>query len=310
MFEISAREFDLPSIMDSGQAFRIRQLGNGEFLVVAGNRAVTIRQETAARQEIAVGGGPERNAPKTGKWGKSEEVRLLFSCSRATFEEFWRDYFDLERDYGAIRRSIDPSDTFLLEAAEYGRGIRILHQDLWETIVSFLISQNNNILRIRRSIEALCRRYGKKIEISAAEGKSCYSFPIPEAIAEGGLDGLQGLGLGYRDKYILKMARRCSEKEGKAWLKQLERSSYEETRRLLTAEFGIGKKVADCVCLFALGHVEAFPVDTHIRQILETHYPEGFPFGRYEGYAGILQQYLFFAELKKEKKKGSKSAGA
>ena len=201
-------------------------------------------------------------------------------------------------------------DKFLLEAAEYGRGIRILHQDLWETIVSFLISQNNNILRIRRSIEALCRRYGKKIEISAAEGESCYSFPVPEAIAEGGLDGLQGLGLGYRDKYILKMARRCSEKEGKAWLKQLERSSYEETRRLLTAEFGIGKKVADCVCLFALGHVEAFPVDTHIRQILETHYPEGFPFGRYEGYAGILQQYLFFAELKKEKKKGSKSAGA
>lgn len=294
MFEISAREFDLPSIMDSGQAFRIRQLGNGEFLVVAGNRAVTIRQETAARQEIAVGGGPERNAPKTGKWWKSEEVRLLFSCSRATFEEFWRDYFDLERDYGAIRRSIDPSDTFLLEAAEYGRGIRILHQDLWETIVSFLISQNNNILRIRRSIEALCRRYGKKIEISAAEGESCYSFPIPEAIAEGSLDGLQGLGLGYRDKYILEMARRCAGAAGQEWLNLLAGSGYEEARRLLLAEFGIGKKVADCICLFALRHVEAFPVDTHIRRILEAHYPAGFPFERYEGYAGILQQYLFF----------------
>ena len=294
MFEISAREFDLPSIMDSGQAFRIRQLGNGEFLVVAGNRAGTIRQETAARQEIAVGGGPERNAPQTGKWWKSEEVRLLFSCSRGTFEEFWRDYFDLERDYGAIRRSIDPSDTFLLEAAEYGRGIRILHQDLWETIVSFLISQNNNILRIRRSIEALCRRYGKKIEISAAEGESCYSFPIPEAIAEGGLDGLQGLGLGYRDKYILEMARRCAGAAGQEWLNLLAGSGYEEARRLLLAEFGIGKKAADCICLFALRHVEAFPVDTHIRRILEAHYPAGFPFERYEGYAGILQQYLFF----------------
>ena len=107
MFEISAREFDLPSIMDSGQAFRIRQLGNGEFLVVAGNRGRDDRQETAARQEIAVGGGPERNAPKTGNGGKAKRCGCFFPAAGATFEEFWRDYFDLERDYGAIRRSID-----------------------------------------------------------------------------------------------------------------------------------------------------------------------------------------------------------
>ena len=148
------------------------------------------------------------------------------------------------------------------------------------------------------------------MDIPGTEGKRCFSFPGPKAVAEGGLEGLQGLGLGYRDKYILKMAQRCSTREGKAWLEQLEGSSYEEAVQLLTAEFGIGKKVADCVCLFALGHVEAFPVDTHIRQILKAHYPDGFPFWRYEGYAGILQQYLFFAELKKEKKKDRKSAGA
>ena len=295
MFEVQTGEFDLSAIMDSGQVFRIRQLSEDTFLAAAGKRAAIIRQERI-RQEDAGDG--------------AQEVRLLFSCGQEEAEGFWKDYFDLDRDYGAILRSIDPADAYLREAARRGRGVRILHQDLWETIVSFLISQNNNILRIRRSIEALCERYGELVDIPGTEGKSCFSFPDPKAVAEGGPEGLQGLGLGYRDKYILKMAQRCSTREGKAWLEQLEGSSYEEAVQLLTAEFGIGKKVADCVCLFALGHVEAFPVDTHIRQILEAHYPDGFPFRRYEGYAGILQQYLFFAELKKEKKKDRKSAGA
>ena len=295
MFEIQTGEFDLSAIMDSGQVFRIRQLSEDTFLAAAGKRAAIIRQERI-RQEDAGDG--------------AQEVRLLFSCGQEEAEGFWKDYFDLDRDYGAILRSIDPADAYLREAARRGRGVRILHQDLWETIVSFLISQNNNILRIRRSIEALCERYGELVDIPGTEGKRCFSFPDPKAVAEGGPEGLQGFGLGYRDKYILKMAQRCSTREGKAWLKQLEGSSYEEAVQLLTAEFGIGKKVADCVCLFALGHVEAFPVDTHIRQILEAHYPDGFPFRRYEGYAGILQQYLFFAELKKEKKKDRKSAGA
>ena len=295
MFEVQTGEFDLSAIMDSGQVFRIRQLSEDTFLAAAGKRAAIIRQGRI-RQEDAGDG--------------VQEVRLLFSCGQEEAEGFWKDYFDLDRDYGAILRSIDPADAYLREAARRGRGVRILHQDLWETIVSFLISQNNNILRIRRSIEALCERYGELVDIPGTEGKRCFSFPDPKAVAEGGPEGLQGLGLGYRDKYILKMARRCSTGEGKAWLEQLKGSSYEEAVQLLTAEFGIGKKVADCVCLFALGHVEAFPVDTHIRQILEAHYPDGFPFRRYEGYAGILQQYLFFAELKKEKKKDRKSAGA
>ena len=281
MFEFCSREFDLFSIMESGQAFRIRRLGqpeSGTFLAAAGKRAAAIRQEPCP--------------------GDPESVRLTFSCAPEEFESFWRDYFDLDRDYGAIRRSVDPGDAFLREAAELGRGVRILHQDLWETIVSFLISQNNNIPRIRNSIEALCRRYGEEIRIPGAEGESCFSFPAPERIREGGPEGLQGLGLGYRDKYILKMAERCSGDGGREWLKRLSAGSYETSRQLLLEEFGIGKKVADCICLFALRHVEAYPVDTHIRQILDAHYPEGFPFERYEGYAGILQQYLFFAELK------------
>ena len=126
---------------------------------------------------------------------------------------------------------------------------------------------------------------------------SVHAFPSPEAILKGGTDGLEGLGLGYRDKYIFRMAQRCAGQEGREWLSLLRKSSYEDALALLLKEYGIGKKVADCICLFALHHVDAFPVDTHMKQILTAFYPEGFPFSRYEGYAGILQQYMFYYKL-------------
>ena len=126
---------------------------------------------------------------------------------------------------------------------------------------------------------------------------SVHAFPSPEAVLEGGPDGFDGLGLGYRDKYIFRMAQRCTGQEGQEWLDLLQKSSYEDALALLLKEYGIGKKVADCICLFALHHVDAFPVDTHMKQILAAFYPEGFPFSRYEGYAGILQQYMFYYKL-------------
>ena len=308
MYESLLTDFDIQRIMDSGQVFRIRPLtaadGRDSFLAAAGNRAVLIRQR-----------------PEPEGW-----MRVWFSCTEEEFEDFWKDYFDLDRDYGSIRRSVDPKDSFLSAAVRFGYGIRILRQDLWETIVSFLISQNNNITRIRRSIEALCARYGEPIlpdglaglsdasrrsdasRLFTASGRSdtsgrsdvsgLFAFPTPEAIAEGGETGLEGLGLGYRDKYIFRMALRCAGPEGRSWLERLRESSREEAMELLLREFGVGKKVADCICLFALHHVDAFPVDTHMKQILAARYPEGFPFGRYEGYAGILQQYLFYYKLR------------
>ena len=143
----------------------------------------------------------------------------------------------------------------------YGGGIRILRQDLWETILCFLISQNNNITRIRNSVDALCRRYGERLEpegfLTGEESlseKDFYSFPEPEKIAAGGLEGLQGLGLGYRDKYILAMAKRCCNGSGKEFFHSLQNADYEEAIAILTGEFGIGRKVADCICLFALHH--------------------------------------------------------
>ncbi|HIY59257.1 MAG TPA: 8-oxoguanine DNA glycosylase [Candidatus Eisenbergiella pullistercoris] len=292
MYERILTDFDIRTILNSGQVFRIRPLlrdsgfstAAGEtFLAAAGSHAVLIRQKPEAEGRM----------------------RVSFSCTEEEFSDFWNGYFDLNRDYEAIRRSVDPGDSFLTSAVRCGRGIRILRQDLWETIISFLVSQNNNITRIRRSLEALCERYGEKIPVNAFPDSpsasltdaSVHAFPSPEAVLEGGPDGLEGLGLGYRDKYIFRMAQRCVGQEGREWLSLLRKSSYEDALALLLKEYGIGKKVADCICLFALHHVDAFPVDTHMKQILSAFYPEGFPFSRYEGYAGILQQYMFYYKL-------------
>ena len=147
-------------------------------------------------------------------------------------------------------------------------------------------------------MDALCRRFGDKLE---AEGvfpdPDLYSFPAPETIADGGPEGLQDLGLGYREKYILAMAQRCRGDSGKEFLESLQNAGYEEAIALLTKEFGVGRKVADCICLFGLHHIGAFPVETHVKQILASYYPKGFPFERYQGFAGVMQQYMFYYKL-------------
>ena len=213
----------------------------------------------------------------------------------------------MDTDYEAVKRSVDPEDEYLQAAMAFGGGVRILRQDLWEMIVTFLISQNNNIPRIRNSVDALCAKFGeKKTGIGLfLEPDGCVkpvektydSFPEAGAVAAGGLDGLAGMGLAYRDKYIWTMAEKCSGPDGAKWLDDLRAADYHTAHGMLTAEFGIGRKVADCVCLYGLHHVEAFPVDTHVKQIVNTYYPGGFPLERYRGYAGILQQYMFYYKL-------------
>lgn len=284
MYEIEIDDMDLRQLALSGQCFRMRPLeGGGEdgiWSAAAADRYVEMRQQ-----------------------GR----HFLFSCEEEEFEAVWRGYFDLDTDYGAVKRSVDPGDTYLQAAMAFGGGVRILRQELWEMIVTFLISQNNNITRIRNSVEALCRKYGEKrmgaglklLPDGTAEAvqRPYDAFPDAHAVAAGGLEGLAGLGLGYRDKYVWAMAKRCSFKEGEAWMEELKKADYHTAHGMLTAEFGIGRKVADCICLFGLHHVEAFPVDTHVKQIVKAWYPEGFPLERYRGYAGILQQYMFYYKV-------------
>lgn len=266
MYRIAKENFSLSQICQSGQCFRMDKVRDGVYSVIAGGKYLEIEQRG---------------------------TQFWFDCEEAEFEAFWKDYFDLDADYGAYIAQIDQTDDYLLRAAAHGFGIRILHQDLWETIVSFLISQQNNIKRIRKCIERICGQYGEIM--SGGQGGTYHVFPKPEAFCGLAEDALMACGLGYRSKYVVRCAR--SVVSGETDLEAVRRMSYQEAKTELLKLYGVGEKVADCICLLALHHLQAFPVDTHISQALAGHYAAGFPAARYEGYQGVLQQYIFYYEL-------------
>lgn len=262
----TVENFDLSQICRSGQCFRMNEIDKDIYAVIAGNRYLEIRQN-----------------------GNT----CCFYCEESEFEDFWKGYFDLENDYAGYIARINPNDSYLGTAADFGSGIRILKQDLWEMIVSFLISQQNNIVRIRRCIQNICECYGEKCE--NGRGEIYYAFPRPEALARLEEDDLKACNLGYRSKYVVRTAK--SVVSGEVDLDAISRMSYRKAKEELLKLFGVGEKVADCICLFALHHLQAFPVDTHINQALEKHYKRGFPNRRYKGIQGVMQQYIFYYEL-------------
>lgn len=258
--------FSIAQICDSGECFRMTPIGETTYSVIASGRYLEVEQHG---------------------------MDCVFSCDEAELEEFWKGYFDLDIDYMSYIEKINPNDTYLVNAAEYGSGIRILRQDLWEMIVSFLISQQNNIVRIRRCIQNICEQYGE--QRVNFRGEAYYTFPTPEVLAGITEDALKECNLGYRSKYVVRTAR--SVVAGEVDLAAIEKMPYKEAKEELLKLFGIGEKVADCICLFGLHHLQAFPIDTHIRQALDAHYKRGFPRRRYKGYEGVLQQYIFYWEL-------------
>lgn len=157
-------------------------------------------------------------------------------------------------------------------------------------MASFMISQNNNIPRIRASVSALCRRFGKKI--TTVDGEEYYTFPPPEALTDAA--ELAGLGLGYRDKYMAAMARAIT--GGGLDVPMVSAMDYTRAKAVLKAIPGIGEKVANCILLYGMGHLEAFPVDTWIRRVLDREFPDGFPMERYAGFCGLVQQMIFYYE--------------
>lgn len=273
MIKVRKDNFSLRQICESGQCFRLKELTVDVYELVAMGRYLRLEQQ-------------------------GEEI--TFHCDEEEFQSVWRSYFDLDGNYGQMIASVKETDTYLQAAVNYGRGIRILRQDLWEMIVSFIVSQQNNIKRIRRCIALLCERYGVRRETS--EGQVYYDFPTPESLAGAELDDLAQCNLGYRNKYIKKAAQSVC--LGEVSLEEIRtmpyRSAVEELKKLC----GVGDKVAECICLFALHQLDAFPIDTHIKKVLECQYPGGFPFDAYAGYAGVIQQYIFYYDLAGEKKLG------
>ena len=288
MITKALKNFNIRQISDSGQCFRM--------VPCDPNRSQTAYRVISGRHFLII---------------EQHGDEVTFPCPNDEFA-FWEHYFDLETDYDAYIRAIDPMDDYLSKAAAFGNGIRILNQDLWELIITFIISQQKTIPAIRALVEALSEKYGTRYKIPPTVSGYYYAFPSPEELNRASLDDLLALKLGYRAKYIKRTCEYvCS---GKLDLDRLMKLNYADSMEILLSCYGIGVKVANCICLFGLHHIGAFPVDTWIKKILlreydpkshcTGHVPEtrlcealiAENFSKYPGFAGVLQQYIFFYE--------------
>lgn len=202
-------------------------------------------------------------------------------------EKLWREYFDLETDYEAISESF--TGDYLSTCREFGCGIRILRQESWEALCSFIISQCNNITRIKGIVERLCSLFGEKIEFC---GREYYTFPTAEKIASLTEDDLAPIRSGYRAEYIIAAAKAVT--TGELDLEKLKQADYRSAIKALRDVRGIGEKVANCVVLFGLGHMEAFPIDVWMKRALKENFPADFNPESLGPYAGLAQQYIFY----------------
>lgn len=248
--------FDLDLILDCGQAFRWSRDGSGLW------RGVAYGLPLAAAQE--------------------GDTLTLYGADREAFEKVWKKYFDLDRDYDSLCRRF-AADGAMKTAMEAYPGIRVLNQEPWEALCSFIISQNNNIPRIKSIIGRLCENFGERT------GES-YSFPTPERLAALTVEDLAVLRAGFRAKYILDGAKKVA--SGELDLAAIPGMDIDSARAELLRIKGVGPKVAECTLLFGCGFSQAFPVDVWIKRVLGELYPNGLP-ECIMGDQGIAQQYLF-----------------
>lgn len=245
---------------ECGQCFRFNKLRDDEYNIFACGRQLTIR--------------------------KQGEDWLFFDITEEEFKEKFVPYFDLDRDYGKIIKSYS-NDESITRAAEVGSGIRIFRQDAFETVISFIISANNNIPRIKKIIASLCELLGERVGDN-------YCFPTPEKIASAGIEGLAPIKAGFRTKYIVDAATRIA--NGEISLEYIKNCGYENALTELKKIKGVGDKVANCVLLFGFGYLNAFPIDVWVKRVINKYYGEGFDPTALGEYAGVAQQYLFYYE--------------
>ena len=235
---------------------------------------------------------------------KQEKNKIIFrGICKGDLKKVVREYFDLDNNYEIIKEKLSKIDNFMKESIEFGDGIRILNQDLWECIISFIISANNNIPRIKKIIEAISKEYGEEI---SWRGKKYYFFPSIEALSKASVEDLRKLGTGFRDKRIYHTTKKIYEKEVDLdEIKQL-KSSEEIEEKLLTLD-GVGNKVANCIMLFSLKRYDVFPIDVWVRRVMNDLYLhkenekevdkkelQAFAEEKYKDLAGLAQQYLFY----------------
>lgn len=270
--------FELKHIFECGQCFRWNEQADGSFIGVFENNVIKV---------------------------KKENKKIIFTgiCD-GNIEEICKDYFDLNRDYTEIKNKLSTVDDFLKTSINYGKGIRILNQNLWECIISFIISANNNIPRIKKIIERISLEYGNKI---CFEGKNYYTFPTVKQLSKASVEDLRKLGLGFRDIRVFNTTKMILEKQV-----NLDNLAKINDSNLIREELlkldGVGPKVADCIMLFStLKRLDVFPIDVWVRRVMNELYikaPDETKINKkeikkiaeekYKNFAGIAQQYLFY----------------
>ncbi len=272
-----ANSFEPVHIFECGQCFRWNKEEDGSYTGIFRNNVVNV---------------------------KKENNKVIFEgICEDDIENVCKEYFDLDTDYDMIKQKLSNIDEYLKASIEYGSGIRILNQDLWETIISFIISANNNIPRIKGIIERISKKYGNKIMF---RGREYYTFPDMNALGKASVEDLRALGLGFRDKRIYETTKMFLNKEI-----TLEELKEEEDTSILRDKLmtlsGVGGKVADCIMLFSLKKYDVFPIDVWVRRVMNELYIkeadenkvskkliQKMAKEKYEDLAGLAQQYLFY----------------
>lgn len=269
--------FKLEDIFDCGQCFRWNKQEDNSYIGVIKNAVIKV---------------------------ENIDNKIIFSGeSEENFEDTIKYYFDLNTNYSEYKKKLSCIDEYLKESIKFGEGIRILKQDLWECIISFIISANNNIPRIKKIIERMSVAYGEKIEFN---GKEYYKFPTPEALSKASIEDLRNLGLGFRDKRIFNTTKMIIENQV-----NLTKIEQMEDTKLMREELlkldGVGPKVADCILLFALKRLDVFPIDVWVRRVMNDLYIHNedeekvnkkelqkLADEKFGDLSGLAQQYLFY----------------
>lgn len=264
--------FDIKQILESGQVFRYHQLSNRSYELRAKGKVIKITQQQDSTTALIEG-------PNLGE-----------------VEEIWSDYFDIGTDYEAITNTLSQKDPHIAKAIDFGKGIRILKQDPWEMIISFIISQNKQIPHIQQCIENVCESFGIPIE------EGVYAFPTPDQLSLATEEELRACKVGFRAPYIMDACQKIC--EGKVVIKDLYALPTLEAKQSLLQIKGIGEKVADCILLFGFSKTNFFPTDVWIKRVVEGLYFNGEEIGlqkvqdfakqHFGELAGYAQQYLFF----------------
>lgn len=263
---VTIKDFVPEHTFDCGQCFRWERQADESYIGVAGGQAVRIKADG--------------------------DCVTIDGCTEKDYENFWRKYLDADRDYGKIKKAVSTNNV-MEKAVTFGHGIRILKQEFFETLISFIISQRSSIPKIKSSVEKMCRLWGDEIKF---EGKSYYTFPSPEKIASLTEDDIRKAGVGYRAPYILKSAKAVL--DGEIDGESLEALDTPAARASLLSLYGVGDKVCDCVLLFSLAKYDLFPADVWIKRVMQEKFDSLDAkstgedlFGTNSGFA---QQYLFY----------------